>query len=481
MTRVLSACLSAFALTACATPSHRPATAPELDATAAADTAFRGWESSWLEALAGTDPRLAMRLPRQRVSDAAQRIAAAAAVRGDSDLGTAGGVIDVFSFGVREHELRSLGDDLGQQRAGGANASEERVLLQRLVEEEELRVAEERASPESGSERVRAIMATWGSVSAGREVEERERLVRRGLTDVTGAVAAGKLSRPRSLELEDALDALEHVAVPTGYPEATKVITFLRVELGKAHTPTLGSSPSTIPLERRLGTYLGTREDTASLKGRLEVVLAQLLADAKARLALLPEPARAEVLAAAATHVDEETSCVASEDTRRSSQVRTMKPPPERALVCETLLLGGAEGSRDEAMATVALHDDVAIALWATALDSASNDLDATRTAHPLVSSVSPERQDRLVRAALVSPVRAIAAGLAAELLERDGPGARRERAERWIAYGDAPLDLVAKWLLVSPAKLSARGSRISVDLASTRGVEWLRRGAPPR
>ncbi len=472
MARALSTCLALFALTACASASRLPAAAPEADPVLAADAAFRGWESSWLEALAGTDPRLAMRLPGQRVSDAAQKIAAAAAIRGDSDLGTAGGVIDVFSFGVREHELRSLGDDLGQQSGGGTSASEERVLLRRLVEEEELRVVEERASPESGSERVRAIMATWGHVSAGREVEERERLVRRGLSDVTGAVAAGKLSRPRSLELEDALDALEHVAVPTGYPEATKVITFLRVELGKAHTPTLGSAPPAIPLERRLGTYLGTKEDTASLKGRLEAVLARLLADAKARLAALPESARADALAAAATHVDEEASCVASEDTRRSSQVRTMKPPPERALVCEALVLGGAEGPREEAVATVALHDDVAIALWATSLDAASNDLDATRTAHPLLSSVSPERQDRLVRAALVSPVRVMAAGLAAELLDRDGPLARRERAERWMAYGDAPLDLVALALDGHGPRASVARRRLSGDRASTQAIE---------
>jgi hypothetical protein len=122
-----------------------------------------------------------------------------------------------------------------------------------------------------------------------------------------------------------------------------------------------------------------------------------------------------------------------------------MGPPPERALVCDLVaLVAEAREPNAEASAVVALHDDVAVALWALALDSGALDLDATRTAHPLLASVRHDRQDRLVRAALVSPARLIAPGLAATLLDADGANARRSRAERWSAFGDAPLDVVA-------------------------------------
>jgi hypothetical protein len=121
-----------------------------------------------------------------------------------------------------------------------------------------------------------------------------------------------------------------------------------------------------------------------------------------------------------------------------------MAPPPERALICEPLLLvRDASGEADQVIATLVLHDAAAIALWAVALDDGATDLDATRAAHPLLSRVPPDRQDRLVRGALVSAARAVAFGAVATLLDAQGPEHRRQRATRWLAFGDAPLDVV--------------------------------------
>jgi hypothetical protein len=128
-----------------------------------------------------------------------------------------------------------------------------------------------------------------------------------------------------------------------------------------------------------------------------------------------------------------------------TSPARFLAPPPERALVCDALETAQATYTpRDELVAAVVLHDDVCLALWALSLDGGVTNLDTARTKHPLLSSVPHPDQDRLVRSALVSPARAVAVGVAVVLLGVDGPGERSNRAARWIAYGDAPLDVVS-------------------------------------
>jgi hypothetical protein len=446
----------AMLFSACAETTPAPPVAPggSDPAERAAVARFAAWETGWLAELGAIDPRLAARMPVKPPGEVIERVAAAAVVRGGPDLGIAFGAIDVFSFGERERQLRVLGDDLARQGEPNDPASRrERALLRRLLDGEQIRVVRERVLPESASERVRAIVATWGVPGSTREVAARENLVARGLADVIPAVAQGRLSRPRSLELEDELDALERLAVPEGYPDATRTITALRIELGKAHGGALASSaPPAIPLEAQLTAYVGRpalASDARALASRLEEDEQVLRADAKARLARMPDHTMNEVLAAAASHVDVEGRCRPPADR---SPVRAMAPPPERVFVCDLLaLVAGALVPPADTVAVIALHDDVAIALWALALDAGAADLDATRAAHPLLASMPHDRQDRLVRAALVSPARAIAPGLAAVILDADGPSARQDRAARWLAAGDAPFDLVAEDLAAKP------------------------------
>ena len=271
----------------------------------------------------------------------------------------------------------------------------------------------------------------------------------RGLLELFPDVEAGRIRGPRVLELEDALDDLERLAVPAGYPESTKTIASLRVELGKNHPVVVARPvPERLKLDAALAAQAGelawTRERTA-LVGGLEIEEAALRADARERLAKLPEHTANDALEAAAKLVDADGACPPPADTRT---VRALTPPRERRLVCQVLRVAASAASQLEAtISAVVLHDDVAIALWAIALDAGATDTDATRTARPLLSSVPPNRQDRLVRSALVSPVYVIAPGIAATLLDAEGPGARSERAARWLAFGDAPFDIVANVL----------------------------------
>ncbi len=413
---------------------------------------FVDWEAAWLAQLGATDPRLAMRMEVKPSADVLERLAAAAVVHGDRGVGIVGGALDVFSFAERARQLgilrMALTERMGRQDEAPEWSRDEKVLLGRLLDGEDLRVAREQASPESASERVRAIVETWGHPASPSDVDARERLVARGLLEVVADVEAGRLRGAAVLELEDALDALERIAVPEGYPEATRTIATLRIELGKRHPVAAPRADVEAPLlAALLRAYFGNVEatrDRETLVARLSDEEVALRADLRSRFAKMPEHTVNEVLGAAALHVDVETPCVRPTGP---SVVRAMKPPPERAFVCDALEL--VASARDvapleEAVAIVALHDDVAIALWALALDAGATDLDATRSAHPILASVPHDRQDRLIRAALVSPARAVGPGLAAVLLDAEGPSERRGRATRWVAFGDAPFDVVA-------------------------------------
>jgi len=446
MNRLALALVAAGAV-ACGRPGRAALSVP-----AAPRVEFSEWEVSWLAELAATDPRLALRMPTKPSAEVVERAAAEAVMRGGADVGVAFGAIDMFSFDERARRLDTLRERLTSAPDDGSpSVRVERVLLMRLLDAERLRVARERESPESASERVRAIVATWGRPVSQREVDEREEEVTRGLQDVIPV--AGNLRGPRVLELEDALDPLERLAVPERYPRATKLITSLRIELAGAH-PRDAALPRATKLASALETQLGARDDErGTLAGRIEEEEASLRAEARALLARLPERASNDVRRGAATHVHETATCPAPAGR---SLVRAMAPPPERALVCGALRLA-SEGTTplDEAVGVVTLHDDAAIAMWALALDGGAGDLDATRTRHPLLADVSPSTQDRLVREALVSPVRALAPAVTALMLDAEGPSDRASRAKRWLAFGDAPFDVVGDALAGAPSDAS--------------------------
>jgi hypothetical protein len=443
---ILLGCVLAWLgpLSACAGANGDGPVPAAASTAGATQLSLTEWEAHWLAELGATDLRLAMRLPARPSAAVRERASADAVVRG-ADIVLVDGTIDPFSFDERARRLHALRAELRTAPDDRIlQGREERALLERILDAEELRVAEERLSPESGSERVRAIVATWGHPSSTADVDARELEIARGLVGVIAGLGTGRLSRPRILELEDALDPLERLAVPEGYPEAAKTITSLRVELGKA--PTTGSiRDAASALSVELSAYLGVHEDRDALIAHLDEEEATLRRDAKAALARLPGRASDDALTAAATRVQLDRPCAPRESR---SLARALRPPPERAFVCDILtLIVGATVATDDAMMAVALHDAVAISLWALALDKGATDLDVTRTDHPLMGSVPHDRQDRLVRAALVSPVRAVAAGLAVALLDAEGPDARQARAKAWLAFGDAPFDIVSNTL----------------------------------
>jgi hypothetical protein len=104
-------------------------------------------------------------------------------------------------------------------------------------------------------------------------------------------------------------------------------------------------------------------------------------------------------------------------------------------------------------MAVVALHDDVVVALWSLALhESRATPARAVETSRLL--GAYPDHEARLIRFAAARPVAAIGAGLAASML---AGSLDSDLVARWLAFGDAPLDIARRELAV-PATSSPSG-----------------------
>jgi hypothetical protein len=409
-----------------------------------APATFAEWERGWLGELGATDGRLALRLPVPPAREVIERAAGQAVVRGDEDVGIIGGAIDLFSFKTREVRLAALRLALAKAPEDGSAASRaDKVLLARLLDSEDQRLNDERTKPELASDLVRGMVATWVSPATEADLNARDALVVRGLLHVTADIMMGQEQSLRINELEDAMDPLERLTV-TGYPRAAKAFADARIALGQSHRPMMHGSkgPS---LELGLAAHLGQVGGVSAVLPELAAEEVFLRREASAALGKLGSDAKTGALETAASLVEADTPADIPKD---ATPARSLRPPPERALLNEPLkLVATAATPLDEAIALVTLHDDTAIALWALSLEHGPKDLDLARAGHPLIASVPSDKKDRLARAALVSPVRAIAPGLMAYLLDKADGVDRAARAVRWRHFGDAPLDIVAAQL----------------------------------
>jgi hypothetical protein len=125
--------------------------------------------------------------------------------------------------------------------------------------------------------------------------------------------------------------------------------------------------------------------------------------------------------------------------------VRGFGAPPERALLCGKLSGHAEPGPDGGLVALVATHDAVALAMWAMAIHVDDADPDETPHALTLLSEVPPEHIGRFVRFAAVRPVACLAVARMAAVLDAAGLEERQARAKRWLAFGDAPLDIVER------------------------------------
>lgn len=432
-----------------------------MDETASRVARFKSVEDDVLHTLAAIDRRVARRAHLEPREEDLRHLTMGAVLAEDASLAVVDGAIDPFSFEARARGLAAVKATLATAPAELPLASGplaapalERELLLRLVDEEVVRLEEERALPRSASSLVRAVVETWQAPASQQHAAERDRWLSRRLHEVSASISGGAapgtgaLDVVRARELDDALDALEHDAESGGLVRATAELVKLRELLeGLATRPAVAASSDWTSVGRRLQVHLGLALAPDVLERRLDAA-ERALRSAATRAADGAHLDPDALAAHAALLVFAGGPCAVAVP---GSRVRSMAPSPERAVGCR--LRQGMLSATDDTMRAymlVAMHDHVVVAQWA--LDAARGTATIAQATgkHRPLSRPGPDVAARWERIALARPVAAIGGGLAADVLFGAGdPGAR---ARVWSELGEVPLDIAERELQLRAA-----------------------------
>ncbi len=432
--------LIALLVSACgsASPSAGVQTAvrPPSDGDRARTFAFVRAEDDAIDWLAVADPRLAARADDTPPETVLRRVGLDAVLAEDTGADIRGGSIDLFAFQARLRALDQAANaiaavreplpDAGPVGTPVARPRLERELLERLIQEERTRAADEAALGDASADLVRAIVSTWKPPQAPQEWLDRDIWVGKRLLEIRASLKDG---RPRTApsDLDMALYPLERLLAPTQFPRGSAGIAEVRMALDE-DMRAVPSVDSPDRLERAIKVHFGLTIDPALLRSRLERIEERLREVAERAVAASADP-RAEIESRAHDLLLIERSCPAVADSR----VRSMAPPPERAAICGALRALTDEPS--SAAAVVALHDDVLLSFGAV-----------TATLPPrsrLLSHPEDDDIEALRRRARERPLLAVGVALAAEIVY-EGEGAD-QKLRAWRALGEAPLDIVAR------------------------------------
>ncbi len=425
---------------ACASGSpgvpRQPVARPAGEEERARTFAFIRAEDDAIDWLAAADPRMAMRADETPPEAVLKRVGLEAVLAEDTGAQIRGGSLDLFAFQARKRALddaakvatfREPLPEAGPVGTTLARPRLERELLERLIQEEQARTADEAELGDASGDLVRGIISTWKAPQAPQEWLDRDVWVSQHLLDSRASLKDG---RPRTgpSDLDVALYPLERLLAPTQFPRGSAGIAEVRMALDE-DMRAVPSVDAPDRLARAAKVHLGVTIDPPTLRSRLERIEERLREVAEQALAESHDP-RPEIEARAHDLLLVERSCPAVPDTR----VRSMAPPPERAAICGALRALTEEPS--PAAAIVALHDDVLLSFAAI-----------TTTLPPrsrLLSHPEDEDVDAMRRKARERPVLALGVALAAEIFYGAG-GAADERLRAWRALGEAPLDIVAR------------------------------------
>ena len=407
---------------------------------------FASVEEAVLEQLAAADPRLARRTGAVASAKVLGKLGTSAVIAEDHDAILRGASLDIFSFHARVRALEAAQESLAKSTevlpldaprgAAMGRPRLERELLARMLAEETERAKDEARVAIGASDLVRGIVVTWTPATATDEIAERDLWMEKRLGEMTVAI---REQRTFSFDLQEALDPLERLLDPPQYPKGTSQMVELRAfrRVGGAGISPAKISPSQLDAAARA--HLGVPSSDDSLDERLEATIVTLERQTRdLRAALGSESVGDELAKDAARALLATTACPVVADSR----VRSAKPPPEREAICGALtLLDGAWATAERAAILMAMHDATVAAQAA---------LHVGKARHEYLAHLESDAQAALETVVTARPLVPLGVALAAELLTRGSrdPAKMRERLTRWLAFGDAPLDVVERELL---------------------------------
>lgn len=443
MTRALAVLLLS-ALAGCGSGT-KPAETPASDPTANVH-AFEDAEEDILRDLAAVDRRVAKRARITPREGDLQKNAMGALFAEDPTVFIVDGAIDPFSFEARARGLASIKEKIAKMPADLPATSEgmtpspafERDLLARLVDEEVLRLEEERGLPRSASSLIRAVVDTWPAPANIEQVGERNRWIARRLAEVRESMTKATLDTVRARELDDALDALEHLIDAPGFQKSLAELVRVRDALEtQGSRPPQGAQSDWADVARRLKTHVGVTAAPEAIERALDAAEKDLKkrADAAVAAAKIPRDVLVTRLASA---VFPPGDCL---DAVPGSRVRSMAAPPERTPACHLRhFVAGASDDTARAVALAAMHDHVVVAQWALDVARGQGALAQATNRHALFALPTPDTMARLERLAQARPVLAIAAGeIARNIAGADDPA---KKASALNEVGDVPFDV---------------------------------------
>ena len=456
MTRAtLTALAGAMLVASCGGGTQATPATPVKD-SAERVRAFEAAEDEVLRDLATLDRRVAQRARITPREDDLRRVAMDAVLSEDPSVAVVDGAIDPFSFDARARGLDAVKKKVAAMprdlpaAAGGMTPAPafERELLARLVDEEVLRLEEERALPRSASALVRAVVETWSPPRSPTEIGERDRWIARRLGEVRASMSNATLGTVRARELDDALDALEHLVDAPGFQKSTAELVRVREVLeAQGSRPPDGARSEWEDVARRMRAHLGSATTADALERDLDRAEKEL----KKRAAAALEAAhvgREVLVPRLSTMVFARGDCI---DAVPGSRVRSMAATDERVAACHLRhVVASAQDETSRAIALAAMHDHVVVAQWALDVARGKGALAQATNAHALFALADPDHQARLERIAQARPVMAIAAGEAVGILLASGDPAKQARA--WNELGDVPIDVARKELEPRPA-----------------------------
>jgi hypothetical protein len=426
---------------ACGGSTGAPLQHPAKPAGRAALDKFLGDEERVLVLLAAADPRVAARGVVVD-EDALHHAAMGGILAEDPTLAMEGNRPDVLSFDVRDHALQMASKIMAgwvapptdPDPASALRPEIELELLHRLVAEETLRLANERAVPRSASTLLGGLAATWRT-PAKKDVSFKDDWLSRRLGEMEAALGPQSLTLLERNELDDALDPIERV-MADGLPKSRQALVRLRLAVEGVETATRGAD-RWHAVGEQLQADTGTVLSADTLLSLLQTEAKQLATDVAELVVKVTEEAATR---AGELLVGPLETC----HTTTPSRIRSLEPPPERLFDCSLRARLIAAHTADEVLGVLLeLHDAVVAAAWAVVLARGGDDTAIALAAPRPLSPMTPTIEGKLKRFAATHPVEAVARALSIEWVMRNGLGEAALRAEAWRAFGDAPIDVI--------------------------------------
>jgi hypothetical protein len=434
---------------------------------------FRSAEPALLANLASETRMLARMTPKPTVDQIASRDD----VPFGAGVWLARGFIDPFLFSDRETALSRVrstfetaalpddpalraealgmrvmgadaGDRPGMPRRMGPPAHLEPLFVQlrleqgafrRFFEAEAARLERERRLPKAAADLVRALVLAWPLMPGSGELQNVESMVSWRLQNLDEALGPNTLS---AAERDDLRDALSELA-----PRVTRMpkVTAELVKLTKT-LDAMWVTPFALEDEREMDQdvtlFVGAPLPFDALDGAFESAARAFETQATSGLSVLDGQAGERVRERAKHVLFAAPACLPRSPVHSPLD---LAPPDERAWSCSLLhALDETKTEEAEIAADLAWHDAIVVAQWAVSTHGPVRSEAAARAHAKLMLPLSAAESARLMGLAKARPMRAIAVGVAAAIVMKDGAAHAQARAHHWRGIGDAPMDLIA-------------------------------------